>query len=82
MKYTVYVLKDVEGKYYKGFTSDLSRRLAEHRAGKTRTTAQMGKCEVIYTEEHNTLAEVRKRELYLKSAAGRRFLKKRFQVKI
>ena len=30
---------------------------------------------VVYTEEYDILEQARKRELYLKSAAGRRFLK-------
>ena len=37
--YTVYVLQDEEGHFYKGMTNDLVRRLAEHRRGKTRTTS-------------------------------------------
>jgi len=32
--------------------------------------------EVMYTESYSLFDEARKRELYLKSAAGRRFLKK------
>ena len=32
---------------------------------------------VIYTEEYDSLEEARRREKYLKSAAGRRFIKKK-----
>ncbi len=73
--FTVYVLKDKSGKLYKGMTADLGRRLAEHRGGHTKTTRRMLDVNVVYTEVHATLAEARTRELYLKSAAGRRFLK-------
>jgi hypothetical protein len=31
---------------------------------------------IVYTENYETFAEARKRELYFKSAAGRRFIKK------
>ncbi len=31
---------------------------------------------MVYTEEYGNFEEARKRELYLKSSAGRRFLKK------
>lgn len=76
MSYIIYVLKDNKGKFYKGLTNNLRRRLEEHRRGHTDTTRKMHDLRVIYTEEVETLIEARKRELYLKSAAGRRFLKK------
>lgn len=56
-------------------TNDMKRRLAEHRSGHTKTTARMTGLVLVYKEEYATFEEARKRELYLKSAAGRRFLK-------
>jgi len=73
--YTVYVLQDENGKFYKGFTNDLSRRLAEHKSGHTKTTRKMKNILIVYTEIFDNLQDARKRELYLKSSAGRRFLK-------
>ncbi|RXK56298.1 GIY-YIG nuclease family protein [Oleiharenicola lentus] len=40
--YTVYVLRGASGRHYIGQTSDLSARLAQHRAGHTHTTKRMG----------------------------------------
>ncbi len=77
--YTVYVLQDDSGKLYKGMTSDLNRRFAEHSRGKTKTTSKMKDIFVVYTEEYVTRLEARAREKYLKTAAGRRFLKKKLQ---
>lgn len=74
--FTVYVLRDESDKIYKGMTNNLERRLKEHRGGHTTTTSRMSNLEVIYTEEYEKFEDARKRELYLKSAAGRRFLKK------
>ena len=74
--YTVYILRSEEGKLYKGMTNNLPRRLNEHRNGKTQTTSRMNNFLVVYKEEYENFDEARKRELYLKSAAGRRFLKK------
>jgi putative endonuclease len=74
--YTVYVLKDSAGKFYKGLTSNLQRRLKEHRSGHTKSTKQLINPEVVYTEEYDNFIQARKREIYLKTAAGRRFLKK------
>jgi len=76
MNFTVYVLKDLTGRLYKGVTNNLKRRLREHKVGKTITTSRMKDVKVVYSEEYDNFKEARKRELYLKSAAGRRFLKK------
>lgn len=73
--YTVYVLKGKNGKFYKGYTSNLERRLKEHRAGLTITTSRMEGLEVVYTESFDDSEDARKREKYFKSAAGRKFLK-------
>jgi len=74
--YTVYVLKDKNNKFYKGVTNNIERRLREHRSGHTKTTSKMEKLELVYIEEHSDFKTARKRELYIKSAAGRKFLKK------
>ena len=60
-------------------TNDLERRLAEHKRGKTKTTSKMNNLKVVYTEEYDTLKEARKREIYFKTAAGRRFLKNKIK---
>ena len=56
-------------------TNDLKRRLVEHKSGKTKTTRKMNNIQLAYKEEFNTFDKARKRELYFKSAAGRKFLK-------
>jgi putative endonuclease len=75
--YTVYVLEDKNKMLYKGLTNNLQRRFREHKGGHTITTSKMEDLDIIYTEEYNDFGEARKRELYFKSAAGRRFLKKK-----
>lgn len=74
--FTVYVLADDCGKLYKGATNNLVRRLTEHQSGRTKTTRHMKNVTVVYTEQYESWSEARSREVYLKSAAGRRFLKK------
>ena len=73
--YTVYVLKDEKGRLYKGVTNNLRRRLAEHRRGDTKSTLHLKNLKVVYTEEYTIFEEARKREVYFKTASGRRFLK-------
>ncbi|HEY4527330.1 MAG TPA: GIY-YIG nuclease family protein [Candidatus Paceibacterota bacterium] len=77
MGHIVYVLRDELGTLYKGMTNNLGRRLQEHGRGSTKTTAKMKKPTVAYAEEFDTFEAARKRELYFKTAAGRRFLKKK-----
>jgi putative endonuclease len=75
--YTLYVLKSkVAKKSYVGITDDLSRRINEHNLGKNFYTKRYCPWRIIYTEEMRDRNEARRREKYLKSAAGRKFLKK------
>jgi len=74
--HTVYVLKDEVGKFYKGMTNDIRRRLREHKLGKSITTSRMKNLELVYSEKFDNFEEARERELYFKSAAGRKYLKK------
>lgn len=74
--YTVYVLRDKDGKLYKGLTNNLERRVKEHNGGHTITTSRMRDFEVVYKEEYKDFEVARKRELYFKTATGRRLLKK------
>jgi putative endonuclease len=60
-------------------TSNLTKRLLDHKSGHTKTTARMKDIHVVYTEEFSTFEDARKRELYFKSAAGRRFLKQKLE---
>jgi putative endonuclease len=76
--YIVYVLRDSQGRYYKGMTSNLKQRLRDHSRGKTKTTSKMTDLKVVYQEEAPDIATARMREKYLKSAAGRKFLKNIF----
>ncbi len=77
--YTVYILQDENGKLYKGMTNNIERRFKEHSQGKTKTTARMGKLKIIYTENIKTFEEARKRELYFKISAVRRYIKDNIQ---
>ncbi|OGG52543.1 hypothetical protein A2851_01510 [Candidatus Kaiserbacteria bacterium RIFCSPHIGHO2_01_FULL_53_29] len=73
--FSVYVLIDNKGRLYKGMTSNLKARLVRHKNKHTQTTAKMENLSIAYVEKFDNFDDARKRELYLKSAAGRRFLK-------
>ncbi|OGL85981.1 hypothetical protein A3I40_00390 [Candidatus Uhrbacteria bacterium RIFCSPLOWO2_02_FULL_48_12] len=76
MKFMTYVLVDKNGKLYKGATGNLERRMRDHIRGKTKTTRAMHGLTVVYKEEYESFGLARAREVYFKTAAGRRFLKK------
>lgn len=73
----VYVLYSEKfDRRYVGMSSGIEKRLKEHNAGKTKSTKAFVPWKVIHTESFNDRISARKREKYLKSAAGRRDLKK------
>jgi len=62
-----YMLRGSSGRYYIGSTTDLTRRLAEHRRGHTHTTKRLGDVlEVAGALELPTLQEARALERQLK----------------
>ncbi len=75
--FTVYVIESLTKNYrYVGFTSNLSRRLYDHNNGNNRSTKPYKPFKLIYTEECETRLEARKREKYLKSTHGKKYLEK------
>ncbi|TMU57478.1 GIY-YIG nuclease family protein [Flagellimonas algicola] len=77
MKWTVYILKCIDGKFYTGFTNNLSRRLTEHNAGKVKSTKQRLPFKlttyIVFTDKYKAIAF----EQYLKSGSGIAFRNKR-----
>ena len=76
MKYHVYALSSTVRNYiYVGLTSDLERRLRDHQNGYNPTTKPYKPFELILLEEHETRVLAREREKYLKTSAGKRWLR-------
>ena len=72
MSFKVYVLEsERDGIWYVGFTEDIVRRLKEHNTGKSKFTSGHLPWKIIYFESIDNRLEARKREKYLKSAAGK-----------
>ena len=73
----VYVIESINfGRRYVGFTADLATRLNEHNSGKTKSNKAYRPFILIYYEEYKTKEEALAREKYLKSSAGRNYVKK------
>lgn len=61
-------------------TKDLDNRLKEHNAGKTKFTKGHIPWELVYSEMATDFAEGRAREKFLKSSAGKKWLKKKAYI--
>ncbi|MCZ2444215.1 MAG: GIY-YIG nuclease family protein [Flavobacteriales bacterium] len=78
MYYYVYVLQsEKDGYNYVGYTSNLRDRLALHNAGKVSSTKNRLPLRLIYFEGCLNQQDATKREKYLKSSWGKRYLKSR-----
>ncbi len=56
-------------------SSDVTQRVKTHNSGKVKSTKAYIPWGLFYFEKYATITEARKREKYLKSAAGRRWRK-------
>lgn len=76
----VYVLRSqADGNFYTGLTHDLRRRFGEHQAGEVASTTARRPLELVYYEACRNRSDAIRRELYLKSAWGKRYLKSRLK---
>ncbi len=72
----VYVLRsDKDSGFYIGFSTNLRARLTQHQDGKSFATKSRGPWKLIYYEAYTEREDAEGREKFLKSGAGRRFLR-------
>jgi len=78
MTYTLYVIRSEEGFRYTGMTEDIDRRIEEHNnKSKSFWTKRGNNWQLIYFEEFSKKQEALKRERWMKSGHGKKFLKER-----
>ena len=66
--YFVYILKCKDGTLYTGITTDLARRLAEHKSGKGAKFTRSRKVgKIVYSEKKQNRSTASKREAEIKS---------------
>jgi predicted GIY-YIG superfamily endonuclease len=72
----IYVLiNGINDEKYVGISNDIDRRLIEHNRGTNRYTKAFLPWTIAFSEIFPDYKSARVREKYLKSAAGRRFIK-------
>ena len=80
MLFYTYILQSLkDGNRYVGFTADLKRRLEEHQKGLSFATKPRLPMKLIYFEGCIDKNDAKRREKYLKSTKGGRFLAKRLK---
>jgi len=80
VRYYVYVLQsESDGNFYTGYTNDLTERLKKHQDGKVFSTKGRRPLKLIYYEFCLNEDDGKRREKYLKTAWGKRYLKTRLK---
>jgi len=75
--YYIYVIKSLAyNTRYVGSTDDIDKRLNEHNLGKCRYTNGRRPWQLVHKEQYPTRGEAMKRERFLKSGQGRKYLDK------
>ncbi len=78
--FVVYVLKSLkDGNMYIGHTANMQKRFSAHQKGKVRSTKSRRPFELAYTEKYSTKSEAYKREMFLKTGIGRKFLREKLK---
>ena len=79
--FVVYVLESLGcTQRYVGYTKDLKARLGMHQQGRVFSTNRYKPWKLIYAEMCTDKEDALRRERYLKTTGGRRFLAKRLKV--
>lgn len=73
----VYILQSLrDNSLYTGSTNNLKRRFFEHNNGESKSTKSLRPWKLIYYESYLIEKDARKREVFLKSGSGKRYLDK------
>lgn len=78
--YFVYILHShKDGKLYIGYTENLENRFILHTNGKVGSTKNRRPIELIYYEAYKNQLDAKRREIFLKSGSGHRFIQKQMK---
>lgn len=71
----VYILKSLKNaSYYIGSTSDIDRRIQEHRVGKSKYTGEILPVMLVFSQKFESLVFARKVEYWLKKQKSRKLI--------
>jgi putative endonuclease len=76
----VYILQSlIDNKFYTGYTPDLKQRIDKHNSGRVTATRGRKPLKLVYYEACLNKDDAIKREKYLKTSWGKRYIKSRLK---
>ena len=79
MNYVYVLLSEFDNQFYTGATSDLKSRLQKHNNGQVPSTSSRRPLTLVYYEACISQADAFRREKYLKTGMGKRYLRNRLK---
>ena len=79
MEYTYVLRSERDGRFYTGSTGDLRARFRDHSAGRVHSTAYRRPLKLVYYEACLHAGDARRRERFLKTGKGKRYLHNRLK---
>lgn len=79
MYYVYVLLSEKDSNFYTGSTSDLKSRIKQHNEGKVPSTKNRRPLQLIYYEACLSREDAFRREKYLKTGMGKRYLRNRLK---
>ena len=79
MFYTYVLQSGSDDKFYTGYTTDLKLRFDQHQKGRVESTKNRLPLKLVYYEACLSQEDALRRERYLKTYNGKRFLHKRLK---
>jgi putative endonuclease len=79
MNYVYVLLSEMDGQFYTGATANLKKRVREHREGRVSSTRKRRPVTLIYYEACISREDAFRREKYLKTGMGKRYLRNRLR---
>lgn len=76
MQSYIYILKLDNGQYYIGSTTNIDRRIEEHKKGIKAGTRYSKNIELVFQQEYNSFSDTRKVEHKLKKMKSRKIIEK------
>ena len=77
--YYVYILLLSNRQLYAGFSTNLNERITAHTNGKVKSTKHRRPLELIHAESYVLESDARRRERFLKTTEGKRFLRQQIR---
>ena len=78
--YYIYILLMKDNNFYTGYSNNLKERITNHNLGKVDTTKNKRPLKLIHYEAYIEKFDAKRREKFLKSSDGKRFLKQQITI--